>query len=70
MEANEGRKTSIVPPEAEVLLDQLTLYGTPEEVRSKLPSWYAAGSTMPCLMLNPNLDLEEISTSVKAIRPG
>lgn len=28
--ANAGRKPAIVPPEADVLLEQLTIYGTPE----------------------------------------
>jgi alkanesulfonate monooxygenase SsuD/methylene tetrahydromethanopterin reductase-like flavin-dependent oxidoreductase (luciferase family) len=59
-EANQGQKTAIVPTDAEVLLDQLTLYGTPEEVKEKIPAWLETGATMPCLMLNPNLSLEEI----------
>ncbi len=68
LEANQGSDTAVVPIEAEALLDQLTLYGTPEEVQQKLPSWYAAGATMPCLMTNPDLSLEKIRYSVEAIR--
>ncbi len=70
LEANEGRKPSKVPPEAEVLLEQLTLYGTGEEVREKLATWYSSGATMPALMMNPNLGLDEISYTLDAIRPA
>lgn len=70
LEANEDPKSSVVPPEAEALLEQLTLYGTPEEIREKLPFWYASGASMPCLMINPNLSLDEIVFSIKSIRPS
>ena len=70
LEVNKGGKTSIVPPEEEVLLEQLTIYGTPEEVREKLPAWYEAGATLPCPMLNPNLSLEAIRYSVESIQPS
>jgi alkanesulfonate monooxygenase SsuD/methylene tetrahydromethanopterin reductase-like flavin-dependent oxidoreductase (luciferase family) len=68
MEVNQGRKSALVPSRAEVLLDQLTLNGTPEEVREKIPAWLENGATMPCLMLNPNLSLDEINYSVSAIQ--
>lgn len=67
--ANAGRKPSIVPPEAESLLDQLTIYGTPKEVKEKLALWYASGSSMPSLMVNPNISLDEISYILNAFRP-
>jgi alkanesulfonate monooxygenase SsuD/methylene tetrahydromethanopterin reductase-like flavin-dependent oxidoreductase (luciferase family) len=70
LEANQGRRPAVVPSEAEVLLDQLTLYGTAEEVREKLASWYASGATMPALMTNPNLGLDEISFVLDALRPA
>jgi len=69
LEANQGQKPSLVPSGAEVLLDQLTLYGTGEEVREKLVLWYAAGATMPTLMTNPHLGLDEISLVLNAFRP-
>jgi alkanesulfonate monooxygenase SsuD/methylene tetrahydromethanopterin reductase-like flavin-dependent oxidoreductase (luciferase family) len=66
-EANQGKKSAIVPSEAEILLDQLTLYGTPDEVREKLLPWMETGATSLCLMFNPNLSLEEIQYGVEAI---
>jgi alkanesulfonate monooxygenase SsuD/methylene tetrahydromethanopterin reductase-like flavin-dependent oxidoreductase (luciferase family) len=68
LEESSGKGTSIVPSEAEVLLDQLTLYGTPQEVQQKIPLWYEAGASMPCLMLNPNLPIEEVTYSVQALQ--
>lgn len=68
--ANTGRKPSIVPPEAEVLLDQLTLYGTRTEVQEKVALWYSSGSSMPILMTNPNLSLDEISHVLNACQPS
>jgi alkanesulfonate monooxygenase SsuD/methylene tetrahydromethanopterin reductase-like flavin-dependent oxidoreductase (luciferase family) len=69
LEANQGRKPSVVPSEAEVLLDQLTLYGTGDEVREKLAQWYAVGATMPALMTNPHLELDQISFVLNAFQP-
>ena len=66
LEANAGARPSIVPPEAEAMLEQLALYGTPEEVCEKLELWKASGATMPTFMLNPNLALEDISFSIGA----
>ena len=54
--ANRGRNVGAVPPEAEGLLEQLTIYGTPQEAREKVSRWYSAGAEMPILMLNPDLD--------------
>ncbi len=68
LEANKNKGTSDVPPEAEALLEQLTLYGTPNEVKDKLSVWYESGATMPCLMVNPKLELEEIGYTLKSIR--
>jgi alkanesulfonate monooxygenase SsuD/methylene tetrahydromethanopterin reductase-like flavin-dependent oxidoreductase (luciferase family) len=68
--ANAGRKPALVPSDAEVLLDQLTLYGTPREVRDKVRLWHAAGAGVPGLMTNPHLSLDEISYALDALRPG
>ena len=56
LEANRGRDVGAVPHEAEGLLEQLTIYGTPQEAREKVSRWYSAGAEMPILMLNPDLD--------------
>ena len=51
------------------MLEQLTIYGTPDEVRDKLTLWYKAGAATPTLMLNPDLSDDEISFSLDAFRP-
>jgi alkanesulfonate monooxygenase SsuD/methylene tetrahydromethanopterin reductase-like flavin-dependent oxidoreductase (luciferase family) len=64
--ANTGRKPAIVPPEADVLLEQLTIYGTPEMAQRQLTRWYDAGADMPTLLLGPNLDQDEIDFTLRA----
>lgn len=64
--ANAGRKPAIVPPEADVLLEQLTIYGTPELAQRQLAGWYDAGADMPTLLLGPNLNQDEIDFALKA----
>ena len=58
-----------VPPEAEVLLDELIVYGTPAEARRRLARWYEAGAAMPGLMFRPNLTAEETRRSLEAFVP-
>ena len=67
LKASEMQGEPVVPDEAEKLLDQLALYGTAEDIKEGLKSWYQAGATMPCLMTNPNLSLEEIRFSVESL---
>jgi alkanesulfonate monooxygenase SsuD/methylene tetrahydromethanopterin reductase-like flavin-dependent oxidoreductase (luciferase family) len=67
LSASKEHGQLMVPDEAEVLLEQLTLYGTPEEVKEQIQSWYQVGATMPCLMTNPNLSLEEIRYNVQSL---
>ena len=57
-----------MPPEAEVWLEQLTVYGTHKRVRDQLARWYEAGASMPGLLLAPNLSREEIDFTLKAFR--
>jgi alkanesulfonate monooxygenase SsuD/methylene tetrahydromethanopterin reductase-like flavin-dependent oxidoreductase (luciferase family) len=66
--ANPTRDTAVVPPEAETLLDQLTIFGTPEECRARLAPWYAAGAALPILFLRPNLTPREIDFTLSAFR--
>lgn len=54
MEANPTGRTSIVPAEAEPLLEELTIYGTPDTARAQLEPWYEAGAELPALLLAPN----------------
>ncbi len=68
--ANTGRKPAIVPEEAGALLEQLTIFGTPEEARTRLAQWYEAGAHMPFLALHPNLSREETDFTLSAFRPA
>lgn len=69
--ANKGRrKPSLVPEEASVLLDELTVCGTFDSAPDKLDSWYAAGADMPILMLGPGHSRDEIDAILRAFRPG
>lgn len=69
VEANRDRKASIVPEEAEILLEQLTIHGTPDDVQAQVDRWYDAGADMPILMMNPNLSHEEIDLVLETGRP-
>lgn len=68
--ANEGRRPTIVPPEAEVLLEQLTIYGTPGEISEQLAAWYEVGMTLPSVLLNPNLEKAQIDLILQAAKGG
>jgi len=67
--ANAPKFAGAVPPEAEVLLDELIVYGTPGEARRRLARWYEAGAAMPGLMFRPNLTAEETRRSLEAFVP-
>jgi alkanesulfonate monooxygenase SsuD/methylene tetrahydromethanopterin reductase-like flavin-dependent oxidoreductase (luciferase family) len=67
MAANEGQRPAIVPPEAEVLLEQLTVYGTPEDARQQLDKWFDAGATLPGLLLLPNMSDAEIDFTLEGL---
>ena len=67
--ANAPRFVGVVPPEAEVLLDELIVYGTPPEARRRLARWYEAGAAMPGLMFRPNLTGEQTQRSLEAFVP-
>lgn len=66
--ANATRDAAVVPPEAEVLLDELTVYGTPAEVRARLARWREAGASLPILLLPPNLSPAQIDFALDALR--
>jgi alkanesulfonate monooxygenase SsuD/methylene tetrahydromethanopterin reductase-like flavin-dependent oxidoreductase (luciferase family) len=67
--ANTPKFAAIVPPDADELLEQLIVYGTPEEARRRLARWHAAGATMPILLLRPNLTPAELDLTLTAFRP-
>jgi len=67
--ANPTRDSAVVPTEAETLLEQLTIFGTPEQARARLEPWYGAGAARPILFLRPNLTPKEIDFTLGAFRP-
>jgi alkanesulfonate monooxygenase SsuD/methylene tetrahydromethanopterin reductase-like flavin-dependent oxidoreductase (luciferase family) len=69
MAANSSRGSTVVPPEAESLLEQLTIYGTPERARAQLDRWVEAGADLPILMFRPNLTSEQLTFELDALRP-
>ena len=67
--ANTPRFTGAVPPEAETLLDELTVFGAPAEARARLSEWHAAGADMPMVFIRPSLSPEEIERTLSAFAP-
>ena len=67
--ANTPKLTGVVPGEAEELLEQLTVYGTPAEARRRLARWHAAGADCPVLLLRPNLTPEERNLTLATFCP-
>ena len=67
--ANSPKMLGVVPPDAEALLEETIVYGTPDEARRRLDRWYAAGATMPTLLLPPNMTPEQMSFTLSAFRP-
>jgi alkanesulfonate monooxygenase SsuD/methylene tetrahydromethanopterin reductase-like flavin-dependent oxidoreductase (luciferase family) len=66
---NTPRFTGAVPSEAEKLLEELVVFGTPDEARARLARWHAAGAELPVLLLRPNQSPEEIEFTLNALRP-
>jgi alkanesulfonate monooxygenase SsuD/methylene tetrahydromethanopterin reductase-like flavin-dependent oxidoreductase (luciferase family) len=67
--ANAPKFTGIVPREADELLEQLIVYGTPPQARRRLGRWLQAGATFPVLLLGPNLTREERTVVLETFRP-
>ena len=67
--ANAPKFQGAVPPDAEELLEQLIVFGTPAEARRRLARWHTAGAVMPILLLQPNLTPDEIALTLDAFRP-
>jgi alkanesulfonate monooxygenase SsuD/methylene tetrahydromethanopterin reductase-like flavin-dependent oxidoreductase (luciferase family) len=67
--ANAPKFTGAVPAEADELLEELTVYGTPPEARRRLGRWHTAGAALPVLLLRPGLSPEERAETLEAFRP-
>lgn len=59
-----------LPQEAEVLVEQLTLSGTPAQARAEINSWFTAGADMPCLVLPPNADPDALDEILTGLAPA
>src|SRR5207244_4860415 len=67
--ANTPRFAAAVPPEAEVLLEELTVFGTPAQARERLAQWHATGADMPLVFIRPSLAPDEIERTLSAFAP-
>jgi len=67
--ANAPKFRGIVPADAEELLEQLIVYGTPPEARRRLERWHEAGAAFPVLLLGPSLTPEERALTLETFRP-
>jgi len=67
--ANAPKFTGVVPADAEELLEQLTIYGTPAEARRRFTYWLDAGVDFPVLLLPPNLTPEERALALETFQP-
>ena len=67
--ANAPKFTGAVPGDAEELLEELTVYGTPAEARRRLARWHEAGAAFPVLLLGPNLTPAQRALTLEAFRP-
>ena len=67
--ANAPKFTGVVPQDAEELLEQLIVFGTPEQARVRLARWHAAGADMSLLLLQPNLTPAEVDFTLTAFTP-
>ena len=69
MLANQDRRPAIVPAEAERLLEQLTIYGTPEQARAQLDKWTDIHENIqPGLLLGPGMRNEQISYILESLQ--
>jgi hypothetical protein len=58
-----------VPPEAQIVLDQLAAYGTCDQVREQLQSWDQAADIVTVL-LPPGMPWPNIEATLRAAAPG
>jgi alkanesulfonate monooxygenase SsuD/methylene tetrahydromethanopterin reductase-like flavin-dependent oxidoreductase (luciferase family) len=62
-------RRGIVPPDAELLLDQLTAYGTSDQISKQLTSWDQAADIVT-ILLPPGLPWPAIEATLLAAAPG
>jgi alkanesulfonate monooxygenase SsuD/methylene tetrahydromethanopterin reductase-like flavin-dependent oxidoreductase (luciferase family) len=67
--ANTPRFRGEVPGEAGALLEELTVFGTPADVREQRARWHEAGADTVTLLLQPHLTPAAIDFTLKAFEP-
>lgn len=67
--ANPTPRTFDVPAAAQGLLDELTLWGSPDAAGAALEGWYSAGAEVPILTLPPGRDVETLDFMLESLRP-
>ena len=67
--ANPTHRTAEVPHSADVLLDELTIWGDATSARERLNRWFTAGAQLPILTLPPNRPLDELDHMLESLRP-
>ena len=68
LDANEGQRAAIVPPEAENLMEQLAIYGTPDQIKDRLNTWNVHENVTPSILLSPNLNTDHIDYTLAAFK--
>jgi alkanesulfonate monooxygenase SsuD/methylene tetrahydromethanopterin reductase-like flavin-dependent oxidoreductase (luciferase family) len=68
--ANAPRFAGVVPPDADALLEELVVFGTPAEARRRLARWHDAGAEVPVLLLRPGLSPDEMTFTLRALAPA
>ena len=59
-----------VPAAAQVLIDELTIWGDAANARAGLDRWYAFGAQMPVVVLPPNRGIDELEHVLDVLRPA
>jgi alkanesulfonate monooxygenase SsuD/methylene tetrahydromethanopterin reductase-like flavin-dependent oxidoreductase (luciferase family) len=68
--ANPTHRTAEVPAAAQVLLDDLTIWGDAASARAALGRWYLEGADLPVLALPPNRPPAELDYILESMRPS
>ncbi len=69
LEANQSHGSAELPAAAQVLIDELTIWGDSATARAGLDRWYSAGAQMPVVVLPPNRGLDELEQMLDVLRP-
>jgi hypothetical protein len=66
--AHPSPQSSVIPPEAEVLLDQLAVYGGARDIQNQLERWNGAVDIV-MITLPPSLPWESVEATLRAAAP-